>query len=291
MDATMSPTIALIGYGEVGRILARDLAPAGVDGIAAYDILFDPQRPACPPPAQAAASAAAAVSGAGIVVSAVTAGSALDAARSVVPGLAAGALFVDMNSVSPGTKRAAAHVIEGAGGRYVEAAVMASVPPHGIRVPILLGGPHAAAAEPVLAALGFSATVYADTIGPASAVKMCRSVVIKGLEALLTESLVAARRYGVDADVLATFAETFPGEDWPKLSAYMIGRAMQHGRRRAEEMREVARTLEEAGIAGDLALATAGRQDRTSAASDGAAPKNLAAILALLADVTPETQP
>ena len=117
---------------------------------------------------------------------------------------------------------------------------------------------------------------------------MCRSVVIKGLEAILTESLAAARHYGVEADVLASLEETFPNEDWETLAAYMIGRAMQHGRRRAEEMREVARTLEEAGLSPALSLATAERQDWAYALGEGGNVKELAAILDVLAPVITE---
>ena len=267
----MIGAVALIGYGEAGSIFARDLRTAGVGRILAYDILFDAKRPACPPPAEAAAGPLEAVAGADLVVSAVTAGSALAAAKSVAGGLPAGVIFLDVNSVSPGTKRAAFDVIEAAGGRYVEAAVMASVPPHGIRVPMLLGGPHAKAAAEVLAPLGFNAKPHAEEVGVASAVKMCRSVIIKGMEALLTEAMTTARRHGVVAEVLASLAETFPGQDWERTARYMIGRALEHGRRRAEEMHEVARTVEEAGLSPELSLATARRQDWAYAVGRGIA--------------------
>jgi len=195
------------------------------------------------------------------VVSAVTAGSDLDAARSVLKGIGRGAWFWDLNSVSPGTKRQAAQLIDGAGGRYVEAAVMSSIPPKGIRTPMLLGGPNAEAFLEAMAPFGLDMKVYAAEIGQASAVKMCRSVLIKGLEALLTESMLAARHYGVEADVLASLKDTIPHPDWPRQAAYMISRALLHGRRRAEEMREVARTVEEAGVAPLLSRPIAERQD------------------------------
>jgi len=280
--------VAIIGYGEAGSIFARDLHAAGVAQIVAYDVLFDPAHPACAPPAKAAGDTQRAVADADLVISAVTAGSALAAAQCVAPAIRPNAFYLDTNSVSPGTKRAAFDIIDKAGGRYVEAAVMASVPPHGIRVPVLLGGPHARDALGTLVALGFNAKHHSDTIGVASAVKMCRSVVIKGLEAILTESLVSARHYGVEADVLASLKETFPNEDWEVLATYMIGRAMHHGRRRAEEMREVARTLEDVGLSPALSLATAERQDWAYALGKGGNVKELAAILDVLAPVIDE---
>jgi 3-hydroxyisobutyrate dehydrogenase-like beta-hydroxyacid dehydrogenase len=130
---------------------------------------------------------------------------------------------------------------------------------------MLLGGPHAAALEPLLAPLGFSMEVVADRVGVASAIKMCRSIMIKGLEALVVESFTTARRYGVEEYVLASLRETFPTLDWEQQGAYLFSRVAQHGKRRAEEMREVAVTVHEAGLAPHMAAATAERQDWVAA--------------------------
>ncbi len=258
--------IALIGFGEVGRIFARDLRTTGVARFSAYDTAFaDPgsaqRRNAAEDGVEVCADAPSAVRGASLVISAVTAGSALGAARSVLPGIGRDAFFVDVNSVSPATKREAAELVNAAGGRYVEAAVMSSVPPHGIRTPMLLGGRHAAAFAPLGEALGLSAQVYSDREGAASSVKMCRSVMIKGLEALVMECLVSARAYGVEADVLRSLSDTMPGTDWEGLAGYMIQRSLQHGRRRAEEVREVAKTVADTGCEPLMSTAIAERQD------------------------------
>ena len=203
------------------------------------------------------ATAADAVAGVHLVVSAVTASQTRAAAASVVPALPRGAYLLDVNSASPRTKAACGALVAAGGGRYVESAVMTSVPPHGIRVPMLLGGPDAAALAPTLTALGFAADVASDTFGVASAIKMCRSVIIKGMEALALESFVAARRYGVEDAVLASLVETFPGLDWPRQGDYFFSRVRQHGQRRAEEMREAAATMREAGLEPLMAAAIA----------------------------------
>src|SRR5690606_4841140 len=160
-------------------------------------------------------------------------------------GLPAGAWFLDFNSASPGAKQRAAGLIDGAGGHYVEGAVMTSVPPYRIRVPLLLGGAHAARLAPLLGEIGFAAEFAAAEIGVASATKMCRSIMIKGLEAMVIEAFTTARAYGVEDAVLGSLAETFPGIDWEKQGTYFFARVIQHGRRRAEEVREVARTVRE----------------------------------------------
>jgi 3-hydroxyisobutyrate dehydrogenase len=259
-------SIGFIGFGEVGSILARDLRAAGHARLAAFDTAFgDPGSKASRNAAQAgiavARSAVELAADAELVICCVTAGSALAAAGSLTGGLGHAPFVLDVNSVSPGTKREAFVAVTAAGGRYVESAVMTSVPPHGIHSPMLLGGPHAGAFLPVAEALGMRAQVFSAEVGGASSVKMCRSIMIKGLEALTTECMMTARRYGVERQVLDSLADTLPHKDWPGLARYMMSRALIHGRRRAEEVREVVRTVEEAGLEPLQSPATALRQD------------------------------
>lgn len=257
--------IALIGYGEVGRILAEDLAPRG-HALSAFDLKLRRadagglRAHAEPLGVRLANHAADAVQGAELVISAVTASQAVSVAESIAPALAAGAFVLDFNSASPGAKQRAAGLVDGAGARYVEGAVMTSVPPYRLRVPLLLGGPHAAALEPVLAGLGFAPRVASERLGVASATKMCRSIMIKGLEAMVIESFTTARHYGVEDAVIASLAETFPGIDWERQGAYFFQRVIEHGRRRSEEVREVAVTVREAGLDPFSAAGTAERQ-------------------------------
>lgn len=252
-------TAAVIGFGEVGGIFARDLADGGAT-VAVFDT-----APAAQARAEAAGiaapSAAAVAGGARIVFVCVTAGSALDAMRSLAGGLGHAPFVVDVNSVSPGTKQEAARIVEAAGGRYVEAAVMASVPPKRLHTPMLLGGPFAADLMREMAPFGMDLTDFAAAIGRASSVKMCRSVMIKGIEALTMECMLAVRHYGVEANVLRTLGDTLPHPDWPDLARYVVSRALIHGKRRAEEMYEVSRTVEDAGIEPLLSRAIAERQD------------------------------
>ena len=197
------------------------------------------------------------------MISAVTASSASDVAKAASPFLDEGQLFVDINSVSPEIKRKAAGYVERRGARFVEAAVMAAVHPQRLQVPMLLGGPHASEAAERLQKIGMNAKPLNDRLGVASAVKMCRSVIVKGLEALVVESLFAAQVYGAENDVLESLAASFPGMGWKgHLPDYLIGRVAQHGRRRAVEMREAAQTLKQAGIEPTMALATARRQEQ-----------------------------
>lgn len=258
--------VCLLGFGEVGQILADDLPQAGVTALAAWDIKFPdadsiPSRGLAGRRVTPGADAPHAADGADLVISAVTADQTLEAALAAAPGLKPGSFYLDMNSASPATKIAAARRVEEAGGRYVEAAVMSPVPAKRRATPMLLGGPHAEAFLPAAGALGMAgATVYSDRLGKASAAKMCRSVMVKGVEALLAEAVLAARHYGVEDTVLDSLNDLFPGPDWSRLSRYMISRSVEHGVRRAEEMREAARTVEEAGVDPLMTAACATRQ-------------------------------
>lgn len=268
--------VGLVGYGEVGRILGEDLRQAGV-AVCAYDLKLDDATPqaahgAGRPLREHAARHGVALAGAhaelaaraDLVISAVTASQAVPVAQALAAGLRPGTWVLDMNSASPGAKQRGAAQVEAAGARFVEGAVMTSVPPYRIRVPLLLGGPHAAGLLPALAALGFAATLASERLGIASATKMCRSVIIKGMEAMFLESLTAARAYGVEDQVLASLAETFPGIDWDRQASYFFQRAIQHGRRRAEEMVEAAATVREIGLQPWSAAGTAERQAWTA---------------------------
>ena len=112
----------------------------------------------------------------------------------------------------------------------------------------------------MLVELGFEAKVASEELGVASAIKMCRSVMIKGFEAMVIECFTTARAYGVEDDVLASLAETFPGINWEKQGAYFFQRVIEHGRRRSEEVREVAETVREIGLTPWSAQGTAERQ-------------------------------
>jgi 3-hydroxyisobutyrate dehydrogenase-like beta-hydroxyacid dehydrogenase len=257
--------VGLVGYGEVGRILAEDLRKDGVR-VSAYDIKLGDNR-AKPLRDHAAGIGVALASShadlaaqADFIVSAVTASQAVPVAQACAPAVKKGAWFLDFNSASPGAKRRAAALIDGAGGRYVEGAVMTSVPPYRIKVPLLLGGSGARELAPLLVELGFDAKVASDRLGVASAVKMCRSIMIKGMEAMVIESFTTARAYGVEDAVLASLAETFPSINWEKQGAYFFQRVIEHGRRRAEEVREVAETVRDIGLTPWSAQGTAERQ-------------------------------
>ncbi len=263
--ANGKPAIAFIGFGEAGQAIASGLREAGIDQIAAWDILFPVpsgeklKDAAAVSGVRCAGSAADAVRGADAIISAVTAASSVDAAQSVKAHVARQPFFLDINSVSPGRKQETAKLL-GEAARYVDVAVLAPIHPARHQTPMLLAGAHAAAIAPVMSALGMRVTLAGSEIGAAAAIKMVRSVMIKGIEALTLECFLAATRAGVVDEVAASMKNNYPGLDWTKMVPYNLERMASHGERRAAEMEESADTLRELGVEPLMTMATVRRQ-------------------------------
>lgn len=258
------PRVAFVGFGEAAQAFWQGWKSAAVPSARAFDIATDiaARRPGkledyLRTGMEGAATLAEALRDADVIFSLVTADQAQAAAAAAAGALPRRALWLDCNSCSPHTKQTCSEFIEGAGGRYVDVAVMAPVQPRLHRTPLLVSGPHCDAALAVLGALGMDAEAVSDRLGTASAIKLCRSIVIKGLEALTAECVLVGRQLGVEAMVLSTLEETFPGFGWQQRAAHMLERAVVHGRRRSAEMRETAAMIESLGLPGRMSHATA----------------------------------
>lgn len=267
----MTLALAFIGYGEVGSTFAQDLLARGAGPVLAYDILFDDPAARQAATARAAADGVvpvdtleAAVTRADLVFSAVTADAAEVVARAAAPVLRPGQILLDLNSASPSTKCRAAEAVQAAGGAYVEGAVMAPVAEPRLGVSILAGGPSAEEAAALLNPLGMNIRPVAAEHGRASAMKLCRSIMIKGLEALIIDCAEASRRWDVQDEVFASLARSFPSIDWPALAVTMRGRVERHGRRRAAEMREAAEMMAALDLDGTLCEAIARRHEQVA---------------------------
>src|SRR5215813_3149243 len=253
MTRRNTPRISFIGFGEAGQAIASGLRETGIERVAAWDILF-PDAAGAPLKAaaatmgvRAASSAADAVRETDMIISAVTAASSVDAARSVASHLTGNPYYLDINSVSPGRKQQTAKLL-GEGARYVDVAVIAPIHPARHRTPLLVSGPHVEEISPLLRELEMQFTLVSPQIGSAAAIKMIRSVMIKGMEALTLECFLAATRAGVLEEVTTSLKNNYPTLDWIKIADYNLERMASHGERRAAEMEESAATLRELGL-------------------------------------------
>jgi 3-hydroxyisobutyrate dehydrogenase-like beta-hydroxyacid dehydrogenase len=255
--------IGFVGFGEAAFHIAKGLRQPGVSSISAFDIDVNEKL------RQRARDAGTRLvdtnqelaESCEIMMSAVTANQAMNAAEQNAAFLTPAHIYADLNSVSPGLKQSIARVIEASGARFAEIAMMAPVPPYGHKVPMLAGGDGAQAFVDQVTPFGISAEIVSREVGTAAATKMFRSIIVKGMEALLTECVLGASRYNADERVFASLAETFPAINWKELADYMVGRVVVHGERRAREMEEVAATLREIDIEPIMAAAIVRRMD------------------------------
>jgi 3-hydroxyisobutyrate dehydrogenase-like beta-hydroxyacid dehydrogenase len=255
----MTPRIGLVGVGEAGAAIAAGLHEEHGLSVVGYDArghenavrnraadagvtLVDDLRQLC--------------ADTDVLLCLASAKVAVAIAEQAAPHLRPAQVYADLNSASPEVKRTVGIIVAGSGAAYVDGAVMAAVPPQRHRVPILLSGGGAARLAELLTPLGMRLEVLGGEPGQASAVKMFRSLLVKGLEALLLECAVGAAAYGATDRVLSSMNGTLPTEDWRRLAGYLLERTVVHGTRRAEELRQVAHTLEDAGV--DPMLAEAG---------------------------------
>jgi 3-hydroxyisobutyrate dehydrogenase-like beta-hydroxyacid dehydrogenase len=261
--------IAFIGFGEVGGIFAAGFHAHAHISLSVYDLKLDQPHTreamlskAKQCGARCARTAADAAQEADIIISAVTADQVGAVAQDATHYLKAGQIFFDINSASPVTKKNAAQAINPLGAFYVEGAVMAPVPGVGLRVPILAGGEAAEKLCARLNPLGMNIEAVTTEPGRASAMKLCRSIMIKGIEALIIDCATAAHKWNVEDQVFASLQASFPAIDFAALAQTMAQRVHQHGVRRAAEMREAADMLDDLGMNGDLARAVADAQQR-----------------------------
>lgn len=263
----MFDKVAVIGLGEAGTILAQIFRAVGVKDLRAYDILLH-DRDGCPALRNRAESAGVrlcrsspeAVTGSDIILSTVTADQAAVAACAAAAGLAVRQIYLDLNSTSPAIKKEGAAAVFQAGADFVDGVAMDTLPRCGITVPLLLAGPKAEWLSGRLNRLGLKTEAIGDEVGLACTVKMLRSIVVKGIEAILTECVLGAAKVGEIERVLESLNYTYPGLDWQEMARYHMERLAIHGARRAKEMDAVVDTLESLDVAPILARAVAARQ-------------------------------
>ncbi|HEY4462747.1 MAG TPA: DUF1932 domain-containing protein [Streptosporangiaceae bacterium] len=254
----MSDVIAVLGLGEAGSLLARDLVAAGaaVRG-------FDPKVPA-PPGVTGAGSDAEAVAGATLVLSVNSAGEAVNALEASIGALRPGAVWADLNTAAPGVKRRLAEIGEGRGVPVTDIAMMAPVPGNGLRVPMLASGDGAADAATALRGYGANVDVLAGPAGLAATRKLLRSVFYKGMAASIVEALEAARAAGLDDWLTGHIAEDLAKQDATTLTRIVTG-TRRHAVRRGHEMAAAAQMLTELGVEPVMATASQHLHERLAA--------------------------
>jgi 3-hydroxyisobutyrate dehydrogenase-like beta-hydroxyacid dehydrogenase len=242
IETTVGGRVAIIGIGEAGAEIARDLVAAGWIVRA-----FDP-RPACDVPgAELAGSTTDAVRGADLVLSLTTAEAARAAASAAAPALQAGSVYADLNTGSAQLKRDVAAIVEDAGALFADVAVMAPVPGRGLRAPLVASGSGAARVAELLRPLGAHVDVLGPEPGTAAQRKLLRSVFTKGLAAALLEGVAAARAAGCEEWFVADARATLTAADEHLVDRLRAGSRL-HAARRVHELDDAVELLGELGV-------------------------------------------
>lgn len=246
-------TVGFLGFGEAGSLFATGLVAAGAEGVVAYDIAQDTsplvRERAARVGVELVADPDILAARADIIVSAVICSRSEEAAARIAPSLRPGTFLLDINSTAAGAKQRNAALVEPSGAAYVDVAVMANASSDLTRLPLLLSGPRASEVVGLLAPAPIVADVVSDVPGDAARIKMFRSLLVKGLEALSLEAMMACYPAGVHEQVLASFEDTFGSYSFSELVRHLIERHAVHGARRADELEEVALSLSEVGVA------------------------------------------
>jgi 3-hydroxyisobutyrate dehydrogenase-like beta-hydroxyacid dehydrogenase len=254
--------LGFIGFGGAGYGLAKGLRGAGVAEIHFYDRMQETPPYAAVIGAHAAevgalraSTAADLLARADWIVSCVTGAMAVEVAREAAPDLGAGHLWADVNTASPRVKQEVAAIVEETGAAFCDAAMMGPVPAYLHRVPILASGGGAERFRDGMRPYGMDIRIIGEKPGQASAIKMFRSIFMKGLLSLFLEMLTATHRYGVDETVLASIAETMDGPSFLETARMQMTKGAVNAERMAHEMEDVIATLDELGVPAGMSRA------------------------------------
>ena len=264
VDWSLDQNICFIGFGEAGEALSggfRSQSPV------AWDVKLLSDGPSFRKRIHSvgfkpASSLEDALEGIDWVVSLVTADQAAIVCEQVCSSIRSKFTYLEMNSCSPGTKRSNAQMISDAGGVLADVAIMSPVNPSRLGTPLLISGPSAGDCVSFLNHFGYNASLCGPEVGQASSLKMTRSIMIKGVEALSAECFLTAQRLGIQPEIVASLTKSFDGLDWLKRGGYNLERMSKHGIRRAAEMREVIATIQETGLSADMTRSTVEWQQR-----------------------------
>ncbi len=255
--------LGFIGFGGAGCGLAKGLRQAGLS-----EVHFTDRMQETPPYAEVirlhaaetgavrAAGIGELVSRAEVLISCVTGAMALSVAEEAAPFLTANHLYADVNTASPRVKEGVAAVVERTGAAFVDAAMMGAIPTFLHRVPILASGSGAVRFRECMQPYGMNIRVIGTKPGQASAIKLFRSIFMKGLLSLFIETLTATHRYGVDDLVLGSVAESLDGTPFLETARVQMTKGVVNAERMAHEMEEVIATLEELGVPAGMSRAS-----------------------------------
>lgn len=263
--------LGLVGFGEVGSTLGQGFRNEGLIEIASYDkYAFDGpfseliQSRAAKARVPLVKSPQELARRSEIILSVTPGEASIESAEAFAPHVTAKHVFVDLASATPKIKRSAGQALRDAGANFADASIMGTPHADGHRLPILASGPAAEEFRDVMSPWGLKIELISGELGAASGIKIMRSVIAKGLEALLVECVLGARRYAIDEAVLHSFGRFMDSRPFEEIANFFLVSDVIHAERRAQEARMSVNALEEAGVDAIMTRATAERLEWVS---------------------------
>jgi 3-hydroxyisobutyrate dehydrogenase-like beta-hydroxyacid dehydrogenase len=257
--------LGLVGYGEVGSTIGKGLRDAGLAPVYAYDkgAFNGPYADLIQSRARGAAvilvrSQQELAEATDLIVSFTPGSASIESAQAFAPVLHSHHVFVDFASATPKVKLSVADRLADSGARIGDGSILGN-PTNGFSMPMLASGPAASNVMESLVPWGMQIDVAGERLGVASGIKILRSVLFKGIEALLDEMILAARAYGMDEVVLQSAFKTLERTSWPEIVRTVVPSGAIHARRRAEELDMAAEAVAEAGVEPLMSRAGAAR--------------------------------
>ncbi|MEW5913486.1 MAG: NAD(P)-binding domain-containing protein [Thermodesulfobacteriota bacterium] len=256
MEQAKDTRLGFIGFGELAQGLAKGLKGEGLAHIKAFDKAMTADSPASRAMRQAAqergvevaGSLQELIEGSDLIFSTVTPAAAFAVAQAAAGLLQRGQLYADLNSCTPSLKRRSQAEITASGADYVDVGVVGGISIQGHKIPCLLCGEAAPKLKEIMSPYGMNMELVQAPVGTAALIKMLRSVVLKGIEALMLEMFMAAQEYGLEDTMMQSIASTFNRGDFEKYSDMLMSTHGLHAARRCDETEMILETVKEVGV-------------------------------------------
>ncbi|MDR3565816.1 MAG: NAD(P)-binding domain-containing protein [Negativicutes bacterium] len=258
--------LGFIGFGEVGFEIARGLKKEGISGVIAYDPLAVDavygsllRERAAEAAVELVATPVEVTRQADVILGATQGSEALQAALDSIPGIGAGKIYADVSTSSAPTKKKIAAAVEARQAFFVDGALMSSISLQQHKTPTLVSGSGSDRFIGLLAPYNMSLEKVSDVAGDAIAIKLVRSIYMKGIASLAVEMLEAAAKLQVDTPVLKSIGETLDATSFNELLNWLVPAGAIHAQRQAHEMSDVTAMLQEIGVEPTMTIATTKR--------------------------------
>lgn len=278
--------IGFVGFGEAAYYISIGLKEQGVSGIIGFDVMYkDAERGklikkrAAEAGVQLLDSLRQVAENSDVLFVAVPSSNTHDVCIKVSKYLRAGMIYADVTASTPELKQKIWQVIKNKGVLFSDFAMMGPLPLNRHKVPVFASGNGTQALIDLMSPFGMIIKKVGEEPGEASAIKLIRSIYMKGVAALMIEMLQASEYYNVSERVISSVADTINSTDFVSTMNRLVTGTAIHSKRRSDELKGSIQMLDEMGLDCSMSKAAKNKHDLITAAGlseafSGMTPKN-----------------